>query len=506
MIYSQGHGEVFILENINIYENIGKRTGGDVYIGVVGPVRAGKSTFIKRFMDLMVIPNVKNTYEKQRIMDEMPQSGAGRTITTTEPKFIPAEAAKLELGGEENVDVRVRLVDCVGYMIPGAMGHMEEGKPRMVATPWSDEKIPFAEAAEKGTEKVIKDHSTVGVVITSDGTTGAMERESYREAEEKVIRQLEELRKPFVVILNSVEPQSERAKGIALELSEKYGASVTAMDCARASEKDMNGIIVRLLDRFPVKEVDFAVPGYVDSLDKDHWLKAEIIESIRAWAQNFDTVDELKRSVKDLAAADTVESAEIKAIDMGTGEVRISLGIKESLYYKVITELMEEDVENDYEFFRLLREFAEAKKEYDKLKGAMAQVGERGYGIVEPKLSEMVLEEPEVFRQGNKYGVRITAKAPTLHIIRTDITTEVSPVVGSEKQSEDLVASLREDMAKEPNGIWDTNIFGKSLYEMVAEQMENKIAGVPDNIRVKMQRSLQKISDEGKEYFICIVI
>ncbi|HIU24922.1 MAG TPA: stage IV sporulation protein A [Candidatus Copromorpha excrementigallinarum] len=494
------------MENINIYENIGKRTGGDIYIGVVGPVRAGKSTFIKRFMDLMVIPNVKNTYEKQRIMDEMPQSGAGRTITTTEPKFIPAEAVRLELGEAENMEVRVRLVDCVGYMIPGAIGHMEDGEPRMVATPWDEEKIPFTEAAEIGTEKVIKDHSTVGVVITSDGTTGAMERSSYTEAEERVIRQLEALRKPFIVILNSTEPASAAARDTAAEMADKYGVPVTAADCARISEKELSNIMVRLLDRFPVKEIKFKTPGYVEGLDKDHWLKKELIENIRAWAQTFNTVEELKKNAAGLADGEIVKNAEIKAIDMGTGEVNIRLDMEEELYYKVITELMDEKVENDYEFFSLLREFAKAKKEYDKLKGAIAQVEERGYGIVEPKLSEMILEEPEVFRQGNKYGVKITAKAPTLHIIKTDITTEVSPVVGSEKQSEDLAASLREDMEKEPNGIWDTNIFGKSLYEMVAEQMENKIAGVPDNIRVKMQKSLQKISDEGKEYFICIVI
>ncbi len=514
------------MENMSIYENIGRRTGGDIYIGVVGPVRAGKSTFIKRFMDLMVIPNVNDTYEKQRILDEMPQSGSGRTITTTEPKFIPAEAVELRLGGElqqvpksgggtalasasqmePSMSLNVRLVDCVGYMIPGAIGDTEDGRPRMVATPWDEDKMPFAQAAEIGTEKVICDHSTVGIVITTDGTIGTMERADYREAEERVIRQLIELRKPFVVVMNSTKPNSNTAQNAAGELAEKYGIPVIAMDCARASEGELNEMMTRLLGRFPVREVVFRVPGYVEGLDKDHWMKSELIEMIRYWAHSFDTIDDIKAAVHALVDGELLKDAVIRNMDMGTGEVELRLDMEESLYYKIITELMGEDVENDYQFFSLLREFSDAKKAYDKLRSAIEQVEDRGYGIVEPKLSEMVLDEPEVFKQGSKYGVKIRAKAPTLHIIKTDITTEVSPVVGSEKQSEDLVNSLKEELAQSPNGIWDTNIFGKTLHEMVAEQMENKIASVPDNIRGKMQRSLQKISDEGKEYFICIVI
>ncbi len=492
------------MENINIYENIGKRTGGDIYIGVVGPVRSGKSTFIKRFMDLMVIPNVKNNYERQRILDEMPQSGTGKTITTTEPKFIPAEAAKLELEG--NVNLKIRMVDCVGYLIPGSMGHMEDGEARMVATPWNEEKIPFEEAAEIGTEKVITDHSTVGIVITTDGSIGTMDRSSYEAAEERVISQLAELNKPFVILLNSTNPASASTVDMSDKMAEKYGVPVIRIDCAKASENEINAVMLQLLGRFPVKEIAFQIPGYMEGLDADHWLKKQVIESIKYWAQSFNTIEELKDAAKDLADGETIESAEIRSVDMGTGETELRLNMAEDLYYRIITELMGTQVDNDYEFFNLLREFSEAKKAYDKLRGAMEQVEERGYGIVEPKFSEMVLDEPEVFKQGNKFGIKITAKAPTLHIIKTDITTEISPVVGSEKQSEDLVASLKEEMQNSPNGIWDTNIFGKSLYEMVAEQMENKIAGVPDNIRVKMQKSLQKISDEGKEYFICIVI
>ena len=496
-------GEVFILENMSIYENIGRRTGGDIYMGVVGPVRAGKSTFIKRFMDLMVLPNVSDTYEKQRILDEMPQSGSGRTITTTEPKFIPAEAVELHAGG---MNLKVRLVDCVGYMVPGALGDTEEGEPRMVATPWNDEKLPFGKAAEIGTEKVIKDHSTVGIVITTDGTIDTLERDSYREAEEKVIRQLFDLRKPFVVIMNSTEPDGMLARREAGALSEKFGVPVIRMDCARASEEDVKAAMTELLGRFPVREVAFHVPGYVEGLDSDHWLKSQLIENIKYWAHDFETIEELRDAAALLADGQIVKSAEVKAVDMGTGEAEIWIEMAEELYHKVVSELMGETVDNDYRFFELLREFADAKKAYDKLRNAIHQVENRGYGIVEPDLSGMILEEPEVFRQGNKYGIKIKAKAPTMHMIRTDITTEVSPLVGSEKQSEELVARLKEEMAGSPSGIWDTNFFGKTLQEMVAEQMENKIASVPDNIRGKMQRSLQKISDEGKEYFICIVI
>lgn len=492
------------MENINIYENIGRRTGGDIYLGIVGPVRAGKSTFIKRFMDLMVIPNVKNTYEKQRILDEMPQSGTGRTITTTEPKFIPAEAARLEL--ESGVDLRVRLVDCVGYLIPGAAGHMEDGESRMVTTPWSDERLPFEAAAEIGTEKVIRDHSTVGIVVTTDGSIGTMARGDYAEAEDRVIKQLEELNKPFVVLINSTRPDSAEALAAAEEISGKHNVPVIRIDCARASENDLNEIIMRLLGRFPVREINFKLPGYVEGLNMEHWLKKDLADIIMNWADSFDNIEELQLAVKDIPDGGIINDAEINRIDMGTGEVNLQLELAGDLYYRIITELMEEPVENDCEFFRLLREFAVARKAYSKLRDAMEQVETGGYGIVEPKLSEMVISEPEVFKEGSKYGVKIIARAPTLHIIKTDITTEVSPVVGSEKQSEELVASLKADMRDSPDGIWNTNIFGKSLYEMVAEQMENKIAAVPDNIRIKMQKSLQKISDEGKEYFICIVI
>ena len=333
-----------------------------------------------------------------------------------------------------------------------------------------------------------------------------MEPGSYGEAENRVIRQLQALHKPFVVVLNSVHPESDSAREHAAVMEEKYGVPVLPLDCAKASQAQLTELMSRLLGRFPMKEIRFSLPGYVEGLDADHWLKKQLIETVRLWSQKFDTVEELRESVAALQDGDVVEHAQIRSVDLGSGQAELRLELFEPLYYRIITELMEEQVENDAQFFGLLKEFSKAKKAYDKLKDAMKQVEDTGYGIVEPKLHEMTVEEPEVFKQGDKYGVKITARAPSLHIIRTDITTEVSPVVGSEKQSEDLVESLKDDLRNAPNGIWDTNIFGKSLYEMVAEQMENKIAGVPDNIRIKIQRSLQKISDEGKEYFICIVL
>lgn len=492
------------MENLNIYESIAKRSQGDIYIGVVGPVRVGKSTFIKRFMDLLVVPNMKNIYAKERLLDEMPQSGSGRTITTTEPKFVPAEAASLKMPG--NMNCRVRLVDCVGYLVPEALGHVEDGKARMVNTPWDEEKMPFEEAAERGTRKVIKEHSTIGIVVTTDGTTTEIPRKNYVEAEEKVIAELKELKKPFVVVVNSTEPRQSAAQTLAQSLEEKHQVPVMAVNCARMSSVELNQIVEKVLYQFPISEISFELPGFMEGLEIDHWIKAAVIQNLRAWSSAFENAEDIQKTVEGLVDGQLIQSVRIADMDLGTGQVVVDVKMADGLFYKVIEEMMDEKVENDYEFFRLLREFAEAKKSYDKLKGAMEQVEATGYGIVQPKLTEMVLGEPEVFKQGSKCGIRLTAKAPSLHIIRTDITTEVAPVVGTEQQSEDLVKYLLTEFESQPEKIWETNIFGKTLYEMVAEQMQSKLAGVPENIRVKVQKSLQKISDEGKEYFICIVI
>lgn len=490
--------------NTSIYEDIGKRAGGDIYIGVVGPVRTGKSTFIRRFMDIMVFPNMSNQYEKTRVMDEMPQSGEGKTITTTEPKFIPPDSVLVSAKG--GASMKVRLVDCVGYLVPGVLGDKEDGRERMVSTPWSAEKMTFSQAAEIGTEKVISDHSVVGVVVTTDGSFGEIPRANYVEAEEKTIGQLKAIKKPFVIILNSATPQNSRSRELASELEEKYSVPVILANCQKMSEEDFENLFSHLINQFPACQIDFMLPGYMDALPADHWIKATIIDNVCNWMEGFETIGEAISTCSKLADGKIIRDIKIVKADMASGLVTIEPRLEEGLYYKVIEELMGAPVESDSQLFLLLREYSQAKNAYDSIKGALQQVEAAGYGIVAPKLSEMVLEEPEVFRQGNKFGVRMKAKAPCLHIIRTDITTEVSPVVGTENQSRDLAGLLTQQFADEDSDIWETNLFGKTLKEMVTEQMAAKVDNVPDLLRSKVQKSLQRISDEGKDYFICIIL
>lgn len=492
------------MNNSDIYVNIAERTQGCIYAGVVGPVRTGKSTFIKRFMDLMVIPNVDNLYVKQRVLDELPQSGSGKTITTTEPKFVPAEAVTITL--PHNVSFKVRMVDCVGYLVPGAVGYEEDGRARMVRTPWSDKEMTFEEAAETGTKKVITDHSTIGIAITTDGTIGDLKREAYAEAEERTVQELKLMGKPFVVIVNSTTPDSKFTIDLVKALKEKYKVPVSAVDCMKMNKQTVDGILQSALYQFPVSQIGFNMPGFMDGIEADHWIKAAVIDNIKRWAEHFEIVDDIESGIAELADGEIVTGVSIVGMNFGSGAADVDLELAPGLFYKVVEELLGEKVADDAGFFSLLREFAASKKAYDKLKDAMKQVEEKGYGIVQPKLSEMVLQEPEIFRQGNKFGIRMTAKAPSLHIIRTDITTEVAPIVGSEAQSEDLIKYLLTEFETDPTKIWDTNIFGKSLQEMVTEQMENKLSNVPENIRMKIQNSLQKISDEGRDFFICIVL
>lgn len=492
------------MENLTIYESIAERTQGDIYIGVVGPVRTGKSTFIKRFMDLMVIPNVSNQYQRERIQDELPQSGGGKTIMTTEPKFVPAEAVALEL--PDKVNLRVRMVDCVGYLVNHALGHMEDGSPRMVSTPWQEEQIPFAQAAEIGTRKVIRDHSTIGIVVTTDGSIGDIARESYVAAEERVVAELKELNKPFVLVLNTVDESRVSVKNLKAELEKKYEVPVIATNCAKMSSQTMAEILSETLYEFPATEIRFYLPGFIQGLGNDHRIKAAIIERMLEWSQSLSSLKAVKEEINALADGEIIEKVAIRNVELGTGEMRVEMIPVKGLFYQVIGEIMECEIENDYKFFTLIKDFSQAKRAYDKLEAAMTQVEESGYGIVQPKLSEMVMEEPEVFKQGGKFGVRLKAKAPCLHIIKTSISTEVAPVVGTERQSEDLIKYLLAEFESDPSKIWDTNIFGKSLQEMVTEQMEHKLSNVPEHIQWKLQRSLQKISDEGKDYLICIVL
>ncbi len=492
-----------MMDSCNIYKDIEKRTNGEIYIGVVGPVRTGKSTLIKRFMDLMVLPNVDDGYEKQRIQDELPQSGSGKTIMTTEPKFVPAEAVALTLPG--NANLKVRMVDCVGYLVAQALGHSEEGAPRMVNTPWSAEPMPFDEAAELGTKKVIRDHSTIGIVVTTDGSICGIDRDSYIGAEERVINEFRQLKKPFAIVLNTTQPESDAAAQLKEQLIQKYDAPVIVADCKTMELSEIHHILGETLAEFPASEINFYLPGFIEGLETDHRIKAALIQSILEWSKGTQTLRDVQDSLNTLADGTIVSNVSLRETDLGTGRVDVELEAVKGLFYQVLGEIMECPVENDAQFFKLIKEFTRAKKSYDKIADAMEQVEETGYGIVQPKLSEMTLEEPEIFKQGSKFGVRLKAKASSLHLIKTGISTEVSPVVGTEKQSEDLIRYLLSEFESDPKKIWDTNIFGKSLQDMVTEQMETKLGSVPESVREKMQHALQKISDEGKEYMICIV-
>ncbi|MEE0741787.1 MAG: stage IV sporulation protein A [Emergencia sp.] len=488
-----------------IYTNIAERTGGEIFAGVVGPVRTGKSTFIKRFMELFVVPGIENTYVRSRVVDQLPQSGDGRTITTTEPKFIPEEAVKIKVG---NAAMAIRLVDCVGYLVPGVLGHEEEGKSRMVKTPWDDTPMPFEEAAERGTDKVIGDHSTVGIMVTTDGSFGDLSRDNYVRAEEKTVKQLKALGKPFVILLNSSRPDSEGCKKLAAALKSSYGAPVISADLSVMDRDVPEKIFAELLKQFPISEIFIDLPEYMDALSPQHRIKAGLVESVCAWMDTVDTVSSVEASIGVLRANENVRDISVDSCDMATGKVYITIKLQEGLYYQIIEEILAHPVKSDRELFMLLKEYAKAKASYDDMRLAIDSVSRRNYGIVHPKLSQMDLGKPEVFRQGNKYGVRLVASAPCLHMIRTDISTEISPIVGSEQQSKDLADYLMEKFSAsdEENDIWETNLFGKTLRELVCEQMDGKLSAMPDTLQDKVQKSLQKISNEGKDYFICIIL
>lgn len=492
------------MDKFNIYKEISERTDGDIYIGVVGPVRTGKSTFIKKFMDKLVIPNIESQHRKERAKDELPQSGAGKTITTTEPKFVPSEAVDLVL--DDNIKFKVRMVDCVGYLVDGVLGHEENNMPRMVTTPWYQKEIPFAEAAEIGTRKVITDHSTIGVVVTTDGSFTEIDRSSYIASEERVVKELQELDKPFVILLNSKHPTLDSTVALKENLEEKYNVPVIAVDCMNLEIEDITSTLNKVLLEFPIQEVNIDLPGWVDGLSTKHSLKKQIIDTVKENTSGIHKLSEINKAVENIFESDVVEKTNINEINLGKGVVNIDLAVDDSIFYNVISESTGYDIKGEHQILNLITKLSQIKKEHDRIAQALEDVKQSGYGLVSPSIEELELLEPETFKEGHRFGVKLKANAPSLHLIRADIATEVSPIIGTEKQSEELVNYLLEEFESDPAKIWETNMFGKSLHDLVNEQLQTKINMMPIDARSKIQRTLQRIINKGSGGLICIII
>ncbi len=492
------------MDNHNIYADIATRTGGDIYIGVVGPVRTGKSTFIKRFMEALVLPNITDPFERERARDEMPQSAAGRTVMTAEPKFIPDEAVKVSLA--DNADMRVKMVDCVGYLIPEAMGSTENGMPRMVMTPWSKEPMPFEQAAEMGTKKVISEHSTIGLVVTTDGSIGDLPRRNYTDAEKRVIAELKEIGKPFVIILNSAHPQSEEAIDLAYKLEETYKAPVALVNCLELDGEDIRNILEMVLLEFPVKELAINLPSWTKALDETHPVAAAIKSKLMEAADRIRCTGDIQSVIDSLAGGEYIARAVIERIDLGTGGASLDVRLPDNLYYRVLSEMTGLDVSDDAKLIALMRELAATKRKYDRVAKALAEVEARGYGIVTPEIGDLKLEEPEIIKQSGGYGVRLKASGPSIHMIKADIETVVNPIVGTEQQSEDLVKYLLREFEEQPAKLWESNIFGKTLHELVNEGLLTKLQHMPDDARLKLSETLQRIINEGSGGLICILL
>ena len=484
------------------YKDIQLRCGGEIYIGVVGPVRTGKSTFIKRFMDLMVLPFMEESYEKERVVDELPQSAGGKTITTTEPKFIPKEAAKITLG--EGIEARVRLIDCVGYMVDGAGGHMENEEERMVKTPWSVEEIPFTKAAEIGTRKVITDHSTIGIVVTCDGSFGDIPRENYLAAEERTIRELKKMKKPFVVLLNTEKPYGEDAIRTAQEISEKYDVTAMPVNCEQLKKDDINHILENMLYEFPLTMIEFYMPKWVEMLPSNHRMKLDIISRVKEIMQQYQCIRDVKNRPVELES-EFIKKCKTDSISMSDGCIRVWLEVDDSYYYEMLSDLVGENIKSEYQLLGVLREMAQMKKEYVKVLHAVDSVRHKGYGVVMPDREEIILDKPELTRHGNKFGVKIKAESPSIHMIRANIETEISPIVGSEEQAKDLIRYISDSGASE-EGIWDTNIFGKTVEQLVNDGITSKITMIGDESQVKLQETMQKIVNDSNGGMVCIII
>jgi stage IV sporulation protein A len=492
------------VEKYSIYQQIAERTQGDIYIGVVGPVRTGKSTLIKRFMDLLVIPNIENVYSRERAKDELPQSATGRTIMTTEPKFVPNEAVEIML--DEALKLKVRMVDCVGYLVKGALGYLENNSPRMVSTPWFDYQIPFEQAAELGTKKVINDHSTIGLVVTTDGTITDIPREDYIEAEKRVISELKTINKPFVVILNSVVPTDPETENLRQELENSYEVPVISVNCAQMSNKELTDIMERILYEFPICEIGINIPGWVEALESDYWLRTEMLQSIRDTFRGVQKIREAKDSIRKFEEYEFIKRVHLSEINAGVGNILLNIETPDNLFYNVLSDTTGLQIEGEHRLISMMKELARIRREYERVEFALHEVKLKGYGVVTPQMEEMTLDEPEIIRQGNRFGVKLRASAPSVHMIRADIETEIAPLVGTEKQSEELVNYLLKEFEGEPGKIWESNIFGKSLHELVSEGLHNKLNRMPEDAQLKLQETLQRIINEGSGGLICIIL
>lgn len=492
------------MTNSSIYQDIAARTDGAVMLGIVGPVRTGKSTFIKRFMETLVIPNIDNVYVRERAKDELPQSGSGRTIMTSEPKFVPEEAVKIRL--PDGAEVSVRLVDCVGYMVPGAAGQFENGEERLVTTPWFDHEISMTEAAEQGTHKVIAEHSTIGLVVTTDGTICDIPREDYVSAEERVINELKAIGKPFIVLLNSAQPNSDTARALAEELAEKYDVTVMRVNCLELNEKDITAIMASVLGEFPIAELGFTLPEWIDALSGDNDLKKELFSNIAAACAEMGYVKDIPGITEALSQCENISAVRTESADMGSGITAFTVSVPRELYYKTISAQSGFEIHSDGELMNLLGEMSAVKTDYDRIRGALEDVRKTGYGVVMPDESEMQLDEPQIVRRSGKYTVKLKAHAPAIHMLRTNVETEVTPALGGASASEEIMGFLLQGFDGDINRIWESNIFGKSLYDIAGEGLHDKIGALPPNARRKLQETLQKIINEGSGGLICIIL
>lgn len=492
------------MTNVSIYKDIAARTGGDIYIGVVGPVRTGKSTFIKQFMDKLVLPNISEEYQKERANDEIPQSSSGRTIMTTEPKFIPEKGVQINI--DNSSAMNVRLIDCVGYIVPSALGYIEGDQPRMVMTPWFEEPIPFNMAAEIGTRKVINEHSTIGLVITTDGSISDIPRSEYEEAEERVIEELKGINKPFIILLNCMYPESEESTALAARLTEKYGVPVQPINCLELDEDGIKKILSRILFEFPIKEICINFPRWINSLPLEHWLRTDLTETIKKSAESMHHIRDINCFETAFNDSKNVDGVSVESIDLGSGSATVMIKINNSLFYKVLAETTGLVINDEQELMDSIKDLALTKKAYSKVKDALDEVEATGYGIIMPEIEDLKLEEPEIMKQGGRYGVRLRASAPSIHLMKANITTEVSPIVGSEKQSEDLVMYLLSEFEENPVKIWDSNIFGKSLHELVNEGLHTKLSRMPADARMRIQETIERVINEGCNGLVCIIL